>query len=90
MKLWRIPTIDHLSKYGHPNGWVIVHCERSWSERVGAVRGQQTAGPKRWWEVRMAYARNRRNAVRDFLTLREAREWCDENTPPRHLSRPAA
>lgn len=67
-----------LPRYTHPNGWRIVKAERSWCERVGAMRGASLAGPKRWYEVSSIYRRHDPNRSFNFGTLRDARAFCDE------------
>lgn len=85
-RIWKIPTELYLSKYGHPNGWRIVQCERDWSLRGyerGALGATERTAPKRWWEVYRAYDRERRHVTAStFPTLREARAWCDRNEAP--------
>ncbi len=91
MKLERKPIFDSdtaLSRYWHPNGWVITQHERDWDLR-GYPRGgghgtSEREAPKRWWEVRARGVR-RRFPVETFRTLREARAWCDERVAFQHL-----
>lgn len=90
--LKRLPADDDIgsgSRYLHPNGYVICQRRRTWSEQVGAVRGQATAGPLTWWEIyphastslthRFKDTAHRRNYAATADTLRDARHWCDKN-----------
>lgn len=84
-------TDEGHSRYLHPNGYVIEYGQRTWSERVGAMRGASLASPYRWWSVYehlgtaadletryVPGAYSPRSRWSDFDTLREARQWCDE------------
>lgn len=93
------PSVDGLSRYLHPHGYVIEHTRRSWSERGRPTgrSGHDPASPLYWWTVWNHLARRRpdfderpdafRAAVsdkplpsgREFPTLADAREWCDEH-----------
>lgn len=70
---------EFVTFYVHPNGWRIKAEERDWDARpFGAVQPGY-AGPKRYWVVKARHTRGGRE--RTFDTLREARVWCDKNTP---------
>ena len=72
MKLRRTPY-----GYVHPAGFVIRKWKRTWSERVGAMRGASLASPLVAWEIHRKGVHPRR-VINAFETLREARAWCDE------------
>jgi hypothetical protein len=76
-RLKNYPDSEFLSKYQHPHGFRIVRRKRSWSDRVGAMRGASLASPLYWWEIRPTYARYSTPSLHDTATLGEAREWCD-------------
>lgn len=95
-QLTRLPRNDEGEpRYFHPHGYVIEKQRRTWSERVGAMRGQAGTIPLRWWTVHHHIAKRRamlegrpdlfltvvseRYGTRDFDTLGDARAWCDEN-----------
>jgi hypothetical protein len=86
MKLWKIaPGKLENPTYGHENGWRIRRQVRDWSLRGfprGALGATEATAPKIWWEISLLNVRSSRaSSVHDALTLREARAWCDENTP---------
>lgn len=76
------------SRYRHPAGYLIVSARRTWSERVGAMRGQAGSIPLTWWEVYRWHSKVREEAqpigrrLLECETLREARAWCDEQERP--------
>lgn len=91
--LKRLPRDEEgSSQYLHPNGYVIVAARRTWSERVGAMRGQAGGVPLTWWAV-YNHAGHTSDAIprlhpwaysaqahrSDHDTLRAARAWCDEH-----------
>jgi hypothetical protein len=89
-QLQRLPRDDDgFSRYLHPHGYVIVANRRTWSERVGALRGQAGGVPLTWWEVyrhlgtaddvgtRYHAGAHYGRTLDSFDTLRDAREWCD-------------
>lgn len=78
------------SRYFHPHGYVICQRKRTWSERVGAMRGANIAGALVWWEIhphvsacgdteRFLLFAHRSSYVATADTLRSARQWCDDN-----------
>ncbi len=89
-RLPRSETPGEGTRYLHLHGYVICQRKRLWSERVGAVRGQATAGPLTWWEIyphasstapphRFRDVAHRRDYVQTADTLGAARAWCDHN-----------
>lgn len=94
MKLRRLPQPEYAdgSRYFHPNGYIIDHERRSWSERNGNQVGGGT--PLWWWAVRPANEAGDEVAEdqpgwspygRECDTLAEARAWCDERPDGRAL-----
>ena len=69
---------DDQPQYEHPNGYIIRRWKRSWSERVGAMRGASLASPMFAWEVHKVRTRPR-TVVWSAGTLREASAWCDDH-----------
>lgn len=78
MRLSKLPEGDGmfvLSRYRHPNGYVIERERRSWSER----NGNQVGGgcPLFSWNVYEDRGGEAGNRLNDFARLSEARAWCD-------------
>lgn len=97
-RLTRLPrAVDGESRYLHPGGFIIESARRDWSERTGRIAGQADPPPPlKWWNVHRRHSRVRLDVqpvgrpLTTEATLRDAREWCDEQVAVRGEEHPPA